>query len=34
MRNFGMALFGGYKRDEVDQYIENLNDGVEELKEE
>ncbi len=34
MRNFGMALFGGYKRDEVDQYIENLIDGLEELKEE
>lgn len=34
MRNFGMALFGGYKRDEVDKYVENLIDGLEELKEE
>lgn len=34
MRSFGMSLFGGYKRDEVDRYIENLLDGLEELKEE
>ena len=33
MRNFGMALFGGYKKDEVNEYIEHLIDELEELKE-
>ena len=32
MRSFGLSLFGGYKKDEVNDYIERLTTELEELK--
>lgn len=32
MRNFGLSLFGGYKKDEVNEYIEHLVEELETLK--